>query len=151
RSTGVVVRRAERGTDDVGQAVTGKKKTEAEQSSHQFWGLVKVVHRLALQDRGRHALGAEMLQTAQWALGSEAAGSLAQMAARGAKGDAKLAALVRERQDLVEEWQKRDVVRSAAVSLAPDKRNHGAEAANVAQLDAIDARISEIDKRLTTE
>ena len=49
-----------------------------------------------------------MFQTAQWAQGSEAAASLAQMAARGAKGDAALAALVRERQDLVAEWQKRD-------------------------------------------
>ena len=43
RSTGVIVRRARRGTDDVGQALTGKRKGEAEQSSYQFWGLVKTV------------------------------------------------------------------------------------------------------------
>jgi hypothetical protein len=42
----------------------------------------------------------ETFQTAQWAHSSDAAASLAQMAARGAKGDPKLAAFVRERQDL---------------------------------------------------
>ena len=40
--------------------------------------------------------------------GSEAAQSLAQMAARGATGNPALAVLARERQDLVAEWQKRD-------------------------------------------
>src|SRR5262249_39155133 len=58
-------------------------------------------------------LRAEMFQTAQWAQSSEAAQSLQQMAARGAKGDLRLAALVRERQDLVAEWQQRDGARSA--------------------------------------
>ena len=38
RSTALVVRRAERGTADVGQAVTGKRKSEAEQLSYQFLG-----------------------------------------------------------------------------------------------------------------
>ena len=73
------------------------------------------------------------------------------MVARGAKGDPALAALVRERQDTVGEWQKRDQVRSAAVSQAPDKRDRAAEAANVARLAAIDARIGEIDKRLAAD
>ena len=34
RSTAVIVRRAQRGTDDVGQALTGKKKSEAEQEGY---------------------------------------------------------------------------------------------------------------------
>ena len=37
------------------------------------------------------------------------------------------------------------------VSQAPDKRERTAEAANVARLAAIDARIAEIDKRLAAE
>ena len=148
-STSIVIRRAQRGSDDVGQALTGRRKEEAEQERHRFWGLVKAVHHLAVQDSGAHAnLAREMFQAAQWAQGSEAAASLAQMAARGAKGDPKLAALVRERQDLVGEWQRRDGVRSAAVAQAPDKRDRPAEAANVARLAAIDARIGEIDKTL---
>ena len=117
-----------------------------------FWGLVKVVHRLASEGRSADAgLAAEMFQTAQWASASEAAASLAQMAARGAKGDPALAALVRDRQDLVGEWQKRDQARSAAVSQAPDKRDRAAEGANVARLAAIDARIGEIDRRLAAD
>ena len=59
--------------------------------------------------------------------------------------------MVRERQDLVAEWQKRDGARSAAVSQAPDKRDRAAEAANVARLAAIDTRIADIDKRLAAD
>ena len=152
RSTALWVRRAERGNDHVGRALTGKQKSEVERKADQFSGLVKAGHRLATQDRGEQVmLAAEMFKTAQWALPSEAAGSLTQMAARGAKGDPKLAALVRERQDLVEEWQKRDAARSAAVAQPPDKRDKGAEAVNVARLDAIDVRIAEFDNRLVAE
>ena len=59
-----------------------------------------------------------------------------------------LAALARERQVLVAEWQKRDSLRSAAFSQAPEKRDAEAEADNIARLAAIDARIKEIDKEL---
>jgi tetratricopeptide (TPR) repeat protein/CHAT domain-containing protein len=152
RSTALSIRRAERGSADVGRAVTGKRKDEAEQLSYRFSGLIKAVHRLAVQDRAQQAaLAAEMFQAVQWAFGSEAAGSLAQMAARSAKGDAPMATMVRERQDLVEEWQRRDGLRSAAVARAPAERGRAAEAANVARLDAIDARIAEVDRRLVTE
>jgi CHAT domain-containing protein len=92
-----------------------------------------------------------MFETAQWAQSSEAAQSLQQMAVRGAKGDPRLAALVREHQDLLTDWQQRDALRSAAVAQAPDKRNPRAETANVARLMAIDTRIAEIDERLKAE
>jgi tetratricopeptide (TPR) repeat protein/CHAT domain-containing protein len=152
RSTAVIVRGAERGTADVGRAVTGKRKGEAEQLRDRFWVLAKAVHRIALQRPGGDAsLLHEMFQTAQWAQGSEAAASLAQMAARGAKGDPALAVLVRERQDLVEDWQRRDGARSAAVAQTPDKRDRAAETANVARLTAIDLRITDIDKRLVAQ
>jgi histidine ammonia-lyase len=54
-----------------------------------------------LQDQ---ALYAEAVSIAG-AEGSEAAASLAQMAARSAKGSREVAALVREQQDLLAEWQ----------------------------------------------
>jgi hypothetical protein len=143
RSTSVI-RRAQRGLSDGGAAMTGKGKSEAAQLSYRFFGLVKVTHRLASEGRRPNAsLAQEMFQTAQWAFASEAAASLAQMAVRGAKGDPRLAAVVRERQDLVAEWLKRDGTRTAAVSQAPDKRDRQAEAANVARLNAIDTRIEE--------
>jgi CHAT domain-containing protein len=134
---------------DVGQAVTGKKKSDTERESFQFRGLVRVAYRLApAGDAPDAALSREMFRAAQWALGSEAAQSLAQMAARGTKGDPKLAALVRERQDLVAEWQKREVLRNAALGEGTARRNAKAEAENNARMAAIDKRLAEIDKRL---
>ncbi len=60
----------------------------------------------------------------------------------------RLAALVRERQDLVAEWQKRDGLRNAALGQTPEKRNAKAEGENNARLAAIDATIAGIDKEL---
>jgi tetratricopeptide (TPR) repeat protein/CHAT domain-containing protein len=152
RSTSVIVRRTQRGTADLGKALTGRRKGDAEQSSDQFLALVKAVHRLGSEGRSAdRSLQSEMFQIAQWAHASEAAASLAQMSARGAKGDVALSRLVRERQDLVEDWQKRDAARSAAVSQEPSKRDRAAEAVNAERLAAIDARIAEIDKRLLAE
>jgi CHAT domain-containing protein/tetratricopeptide (TPR) repeat protein len=151
RSTTILVRRAQRGRADVGQSLTANRKTEAEKLSFQFWHLVKAVNHLALEGHGADSgLQREMFQTAQWALSSEeeAATSLAQMAARGATGDVALSPLIRERQDLVEEWQKRDQARSAAVAQAPDQRDRANEAVNLARMAAIDTRITEIDQRL---
>ncbi len=149
RSTGVAVRRAQRGTTEIDQTLTGKGKSEVEQVNSEFWVFLKATYRLASQERTAEAsLTGEMFQTTQWAQSSEAAQSLAQMAARGARGDPQLAVLVRERQDLVGEWQKRDAVRIHAVSQAPDKRDRAAEVVNVARLATIDVRIAEIDKTL---
>lgn len=152
RSTAIIIARARRGTSDVGQPLIGHRKGEAEQLSDQFWGLVKAAHRVALQGSNADAgLAQEMFRTAQWARASEAAASMAQMAARGVKGDSILAALVRERQDLVAEWQKRDGVRTATVAQVSEKRDRAAEAGNVARLANIDSRIGDIDKRLAAE
>jgi CHAT domain-containing protein/tetratricopeptide (TPR) repeat protein len=152
RSSGVIVSRTQRGTGGGGIPPTAKGKSEAERSNFQFYGLVKAVHRLALSRRSADvSIAPRIFETAQWAQGSQAAASLAQMAARGAKGDAGLASLVRERQDLVVEWQKRDGARTAAISQAPDKRDRTAEAANAAQLVEIDTRLAAIDTRLKAE
>jgi len=152
RSVGVLKRRAQRGTVEVGQALAGKKKGEAEQQSFRFWGLIKAAYRLEAQERSKEASQSlEMFETAQWTIITEAAASLAQMAARGAKGDLGLAALVRERQDMVEEWQKRDRARIETVSQASDRRDRAAETVNVARLAVVDTRIAEIDKRMVAE
>jgi hypothetical protein len=100
---------------------------------------------------GNYQAAREMFLTAQWVQSSEAATSLAQMAARGAKGDPKLAALARERQNLVEEWQNRDRFRNAALAQVPEKRDPKAEAENAARLGAIDTRIREIDNELAVK
>ena len=57
-----------------------------------FLGLVKSTYRLMMQNpEQREALGSKMFEAAQWARGSETAASLAQMAARSAKGSPQLA------------------------------------------------------------
>ena len=148
QATDVTVHRVQRGIAG-GETLTGKGKNEALRLSDQFFGLVKVVYRLAAAEGSRNANQLqEMFEIAQWAQASEAASSLAQMAARGAKGNTALATLVRERQDLVAEWQRRDGVRTKAVSQLPQKRDRAAEAVNDTRLEAIDKRISEIDQQL---
>jgi CHAT domain-containing protein len=92
-----------------------------------------------------------MFETAQWAQGSEAATSFAQMAARSAKGSPQLAGLVRERQDLVSEWQVKDKLLIAAKSKLPAKRKADVETALAGRLTAIDARLAEIDRRLALD
>src|SRR5262249_55001696 len=114
--------------------------------------LIKASNRLVSESSNADPrLPDEMFQMAQWALASEAAQSLSQMAARAAKDDVGLSTLIRVRQDLVAEWQERYQSRSAAVSQPPEKRDRNAESENVARLDAIDTRIAAIDKRLTTD
>ena len=151
RSTSIVIGRAFRGSEAVGRAQIGKGKSESEQHNYWFWRLVRAAHHLVAEGAPEPPLADEMFQMAQWVSNSDAATSLTQMAARGAMSDAKLAAIVRERQDLVREWQKRDVERNAAISRRPDNRDKAGEAANGARLDAIDTRIREIDSRLAKD
>jgi CHAT domain-containing protein len=118
---------------------------------------VKVGYRLTSAERKAEAAGwsvdlpAKMFVMAQWVQGSAASSSLAQMAARGAVGNADLAVIVRERQDLVAEWQRLDAAHTVAVSRPPDKRDRAAEAASSARRTAIDARLTIIDQRLKAE
>jgi CHAT domain-containing protein len=74
---------------------------------------------------------------------------MAQMAARGGKDNPKLAPLVRERQDLAAEWQKRDALRVAALGRPAQERNAGAEAETADRLAAIEKRLAEIDATLS--
>ena len=85
---------------------------------------------------------------AQWAQGSEAAASLAQMAARSATGSPQLSGLVRERQDLVSEWQVKDKLLIAAKSQPPANRNVNAERVLADRVTAIDGHLAYIDRQL---
>ena len=147
RATAVLRRRSERGHSGASE---GASKGEAHRNSWYFEGLVKTTHRLAAGDRGA-VKTAEMFEIAQWGVGSEAGASLAQMAARSAGGSPQLAALVRERQDLVAEWQARDKLLSAAKSEQPDKRNAASEKALSDRLAAIDSRLAAIDARFAKD
>jgi tetratricopeptide (TPR) repeat protein len=71
----------------------------------------------------------EMFETAQWGVSSEAAASLAQSAARSAGGSPGLAALMRERQDLVAEWLQLDKLLISSKSRPLQRRNRDAKTA----------------------
>ena len=149
RSTAILRRRAERW---LGGAPRGASKGEAQRNSWQFEGLVKTTHRLVTTGReARLARTIEMFETAQWGQSSEAAAALAQMAARSARSLRELEVLVRERQDLVTEWQVKDKLLVAAKSEPPDRRSTGGENALIDRLTIIDARLAEIDVRLAKD
>ena len=147
RSTAAIASRVYRGIS--GAELSSKKKSEAQQSDWQFRSLVRVVYRLAPEGQTPDAASsAEMFRTAQWALSSEAAQSMSLMAVRGAKGDAGLAAVLRERQDLVDEWQRREQLQVAALGQDTAQRNAETEAKNRKRMTMIDRRISQIDAEL---
>jgi CHAT domain-containing protein len=147
RATGVLTHRVSR-SSTILQGVRGKKKNEAAQHDWYFSGLIKSVFRDEKSQKDLQARGKEMFVTAQWAKNSEAASSLAKMAARGAADDPQLGKLIRERQDLVDEWQSRDKARSGFAALHPSKRDKAKEVANTNRLTEIDKRIAVIDERL---
>jgi hypothetical protein len=150
-STHVIIRHAQRGTPVVDEAETGMRTGETEQRSLEFWGRVKATYRLASEQGDASDSARDTFETAQWAQSSEAAEPRAQRAAREANNDPRLAALVRERQDLAAEWQRRDQIRSAALAQVLKKRNREAETANNARLTAINTRMAAIDQELAAK
>ncbi|MEO7221447.1 MAG: CHAT domain-containing tetratricopeptide repeat protein, partial [Devosia sp.] len=122
-------------------ARTGDVEDQAIARARVFDSLVKSYFRL-----DDPAAGASAFLVAQRVIESEAAGALAQMAARQAAGSGELATLVRERQDLVARWQHDD----HALTLALAGGDTGTEALR-AQLAEIDAQITAIDRQLAAE
>ncbi len=155
RQTDMLITRSRRDSEVFGGTAdrsSGSAAADIKHASIGFHSLVKVAYRLAAQDRAKSAeLGNSSFVRAQWAATSEAAASLAQMSARSAKTDSKLAGLVRERQDLAGEWQVRDK-QLLAISMVPrERRNATAEGELRSRLTAIDRRLGEIDQTLAKE
>jgi tetratricopeptide (TPR) repeat protein len=142
RSTNIIKLHAERGVSFGRGEVTSR---EARQFAWHFEGLLQTTYHLSAQDLGpnpRATLGAEMFETAQWALGSEVASSLALMATRSTKGSAMLGGLVRERQDLVSEWQAKNRQLVAAKGEPWAKRKTDDERILADRISSIDARLA---------
>ena len=152
RATAIVQRRTQLGAELKGSPASRKLTSEAARFRRYFEGAVKAGYYVATAGKGSNlALAGEAFLKAQWGVISETSEALAEMAARGAKGDSKLAALVRERQDLAAEWQQRDAARTRAISQPPDKRNRDADAANAERLQAIEKLIGSKDEQLKVE
>ena len=151
RAAEITIRSTKRDSNRAGR--TGKVESEAIRNRSIFFSLLEAADRLKDAKRNRAAeIKGAMFRYAQWAQTSEAAASLAQMAARQSSGDGALARLVRERQDLVTEWQNGD--RQLATYLSQPADDQPA-AAKIQQqrgsLARIDKQIAEIDSRLEKE
>ncbi len=134
------------------EPLADSRKSETARVGAYYRALIKAAYRSAEGERSPpQALIRSMALNAQWATQSEAAEAMAQMAARGAKGNALLAGVIRDRQDLLSEWRIRNAAQLAAFSKPSEKRNAEAEAANAARLHAVAARIGEIDAKLKAE
>ena len=82
---------------------------------------------------------------------SKAGAALTQMAARFAAGQGPLAALVRQRQDLANEWRSLDRRLTTALTLPAAQRDAAKERAARLKLAEIDSRLAAADDRLSQE
>ena len=148
RASAIHRRRAER---TGGARSTGALK---EQASVRFIFLRHVeLAALAIgrKPEGRAELLGEAFEAGQLARASGTAGAVARMAARFAAGDDALALTVRARQDAVERWRLLDARLVKAASQPPGKRNATVEGRLRSELEALDARLGELDGRLARE
>lgn len=93
----------------------------------------------------------EAFETAQLASAQGAAQALAQMAARFAAGSDAMAKLVRERQDLLDQWRALDKRLIEAASAPPARRHADVEQRLRRDLAAADSRLKALDARLAKD
>ena len=151
RSADITTVRLRHGANVIGQELASTASHTA-RIKQRFSTLVKAAWQLTSPDeRSKHDLGVVMFRTAQWAQASEAAASLAQMAARSAKGDVALGQVVRQRQDLVDEWRRSDKSLVDAISQTAGRRHAPSEENHRARLAAISTQVAAIDKTLAKQ
>ena len=150
RGAEMILRRSKRDADRIGRAQAGGSERESALARLAYTLLTKAMHQSIGDEPQRSDLIQKTFVLAQLAQSSVAARSVAQMSARTAKGNAALAGLVRERQDLVSEWYARDKLLVAALSLPPGRRNPQAEQEIRSRLIATDTRIAHIDRELAS-
>jgi CHAT domain-containing protein/tetratricopeptide (TPR) repeat protein len=152
RGMEIILRGAKGRADAVGGALTGKTTAYESRLSSAISRLIKAAYRIAAADPSKSPdLMRAMFKAAQSMQESEAAASLALMSARLAKGDSSLAQLIRERQDLVDEWQARDKRLVATLSEPDRHRQSVQERVHSQRMAAIDLRVSAIDQTLARQ
>ena len=149
RSTAVIARRAQHGPPSANQKSGEAIQDDASVSSYDFSLLIKAVYRLKEELADDNA--SETFQAAQLAAIAEAAPFWNQIAISSAKGNTALEPVVTERQDLLDERQRLDVARSAAVAKVSYNPNRQKRARYVAKAAEIDHRITAIEGRLTSD
>lgn len=96
-------------------------------------------------------LAGETFVSAQQSSFSAASSALIKMASRHVEQQGGLAKLVRERQDLMKEWQVRERERTVALSQLPEMRDAAKEEQGARHLEAVRSRITQIDRAIATE
>ena len=149
RAANLALARARRSGERAGSTLIGPAEGEPLRFDTALTAFMRAGHRVAeLEPARAQALSDEMFRVAQWARGPEAGVSSAQISLLQGKGDARLAGLIRERQDLVSTWQRKDKLLVVARSGLALTRNFATEKALSESLGGIDTRIGEIDRTL---
>jgi CHAT domain-containing protein/tetratricopeptide (TPR) repeat protein len=144
----IVISRARKGALAGNAAALESGRREIAQGREVFSRLVRTLWEMAREQPTRRAeLLRESYLGALWSEQTEASAALAQMSVRQAKGQGSLAELVRERQDLVRQWQALDKQLYTSIALSGG-RNLEAERQLREQLAGIDSRRGAIDETL---
>ncbi len=142
QATGAVIAYAAQET--VGKSQAGETASVFEQRSHYF--RVQAAALWAAAQNGiepRPVLSPEAFETGQWASQSSAAGAVQQLGLRFAAGTDRLAALVRERQDLSALWTSRNNSLVAALSKPEARQDRAAIDALRTEIGGTEGKLSE--------
>jgi CHAT domain-containing protein/tetratricopeptide (TPR) repeat protein len=141
QATGAVIAYAAQETEG---KQAGKTANVFEQRSHYF--RVQAAALWAAAQKGiepRPVLAREAFETGQWASQSSAAGAVQQLGLRFAAGNDRLAALVRERQDLSALWTSRNNALVAALSKPEARQDRAAIDALRTEIGSTEGKLSE--------
>jgi CHAT domain-containing protein/tetratricopeptide (TPR) repeat protein len=148
-ATNALSARARRTGSQRNEGLTGADEFGTARGTSAFLNQVRAAHRLGLsRSSATSSLATEAFVAAQWATGSDAADALVQASVRSGTADAELAGLVRERQDLVRQWDALDKQAIAARAVEHARRSPEAEAVLAARAAAIQSRVRQIDTTL---
>ena len=152
KSTAVTVERLLKTSNALRARTKDLASTGITDANRNFQDHGRIAYRLALSEPARNfELMEEGFVTAQWALATLASQALVKMATRASTSSPKLAELVRQQQDLIEQWRAADRALEAAARLPENKRNETVETAkSKARADA-DAKLQTINARLANE
>ncbi len=136
----------------LGRPSTIEAATEAQQSAEELKLLIKAAGRIKTDSvREQERLGRDMFKAVQWITETKAGASLAQMSARQAAADQRLAGLVRARQDATRDWRRLDELR-----LKPVAETSGGAPGLTPQVlrrkqADLEFRVDEIDQKLSRD
>jgi CHAT domain-containing protein/tetratricopeptide (TPR) repeat protein len=151
RGTSMLIERSRTASVQAGTGAQATGREEVARGRSHYLLHLRVAHNAAKTDPGGAAqLSDEAFRIGQWVGKSEAAAALSQMAVRFSASGSALAGLVRERQDLVDQWHNADKTLLNALAI-PVERRGGADESARRRIAAINARIAEIDRTLASD